>query len=108
MTSKSKYVSGGHLTDAPTYMTYYSVVIRDTVHIGFLMDALNNLAYLDSDIQNAFLEALTKENIFFYAEDEWKADKEKVVIVVRTLYGLKYSALQFRNCVDETLGNRID
>ena len=47
------------------------------------------------------------ENIFFYAGGEWKGDKDKVVIVVRELYGLKYSALQFCNFLAETLGNRI-
>ena len=98
---------GGHLPDVPTYMTYSIVVSRDTVRIGFLMATLNNLDVLAGDIQNAFLEAPTKEKIFLYAGDEWKADKDRVVIVVRALYGLKYSALQFRNCLVETLGNRL-
>ena len=98
-------MAGGHLTDVPTYMTYSSVVSRDTVRIGFLMAALNNLDILADYIQNAFFEAPTKENIFFCAGDEWKADKEKVVIFVRALYYLKYSALHFRNCLAETLGN---
>ena len=107
MTRKARYVAGGHLTDVPTYMTYSSVVSRDTVRIGFLMAALNNLDVLAGDIQNAFLEAPTKEKIFFYAGDEWKADKDKVVVVVRALYGLKSSALQFRNCLAEALGNKL-
>ena len=107
MTRKARYVAGGHLTDVPTYMTYSSVVSRDTVRIGFLVAALNNLDILAGDIQNAFLEAPTKEKIFFYAGEEWKSDKDKAVIVVRALYGLKSSALQFRNCLAETLGNRL-
>ena len=107
MTRKARYVAGGHLTDVPTYMTYSSVVSRDTVRIGFLMAALNNLGILAGDIQNAFLETPTKEKIFFYAGEEWKSDKGKVVIVVRALYGLKSSALQFCNCLAETLGNRL-
>jgi hypothetical protein len=107
MKRKARYVAGGHLTDVSTYMTYSSVVSRDTVRIGFLMAALNNLDILAGDIQNAFLEAPTKEKIFFYAGDEWKSDKGKVVIVVRALYGLKSSALQFRNCLAEVLGNRL-
>ena len=47
--------SGGHLNYIPTYRTYSIVVSRDTVRIGFLMDALNNLDVLYGDIQNAFL-----------------------------------------------------
>ena len=95
MTRKDCYVASGHLTDVPTYMTYSSVVSRDTVRIGFLMAALNNLDILAGDIQNAFLESPTKEKIYFYAGEEWKADQGKVVIVVRALYGLKSSALNF-------------
>ena len=107
VTRKAQYVAGGHLTDVPMYMIYYSVVSLDTVRIGFLMTALNNLENLASDIQNTFLESPTKEHTFFYAGYEWKAYKEKVVIAVRSLYDLKYPALQFRISLDETLGNRI-
>ena len=107
MTRKARYVAGGHLTDVPSSMTYSTVVSRDTVRIGFLVAALNDLDILAGDIQNAFLEAPTKEKIFFYAGDEWKADKDKVVVVVRALYGLKSSALQFRNHLADTLGNHL-
>ena len=97
MTRKARYVVGGHITDVTTYMTYYSVVSHDTVSIGYIMDYLNNFYVLASDINNAFLEFPTNEKIFFYAGGAWKADKDKFVIVVRALYGLKSSALQFRN-----------
>ena len=107
MTHKAQYVAGGHLTDVPTHTTYSITLIRDIVFIGFLIAALNNLEVLAGDIQNAFFEAPTNEKILFYAGDECKADKYKVVIVVRALDGLKSSALQFRNCLAETLGNRL-
>lgn len=107
MTRKARYVAGGHLTDVPTHMTYSSVVSRDTVRIGFLVAALNNLEIEACDIQNAFLQAPTKEKIFFYAGDEWKADKDRIVVVVRALYGLKSSALQFRNHLADTLSNKL-
>lgn len=107
MTRKARYVAGGHLTDVPPSMTYSSVVSRDTVRIGFLMAALNGLDILAGDIQNAFLEAPTKEKIFFYAGSEWGANEGRVIKVVRALYGLKSSALQFRNHLAETLGNKL-
>ncbi|GFH50430.1 hypothetical protein CTEN210_06904 [Chaetoceros tenuissimus] len=56
---------------------------------------------------NAFLSAPTEEKIFFYAGDEWGADKDRVVVVVRALYGLKSSALQFRNHLAAKLGNKL-
>ena len=107
-TRKAKYVAGGHLTDVPTYMTYSSVVSRDMVRIGFYMATLNNSDVLAGDFQNSFLEDPTKEKIFLYEGDKWKADKGKIVIVVIALYMIKSSALQFRNCLAETLGNWID
>ncbi|GFH50714.1 hypothetical protein CTEN210_07190 [Chaetoceros tenuissimus] len=107
MTRKARDVAGGHLTDVPANMTYSSVVSRDTVRIGFLVAALNDLDILAGDIQNAFLSAPTEEKIFFYAGDEWGADKDRVVVVVRALYGLKSSALQFRNHLAATLGNKL-
>ena len=107
MTRKARYVAGGLLTEVPTSMTYSSVVSRDTVRIGFLIAALNNLDVLAGDIQNAFLSASTKERIFFYAGDEWGNDRDRVVVVIRALYGLKSSALQFHNHLANTLGNRL-
>lgn len=107
MTRKARYVAGGHLTNVPASMTYSSVVSRDTVRIGFFIAALNDLNILAGDIQNAFLEAPVGEKIFFYAGEEWGADKDRVIKVVRALYGLKSSALQFRNHLAETLGNRL-
>ena len=62
-------MAGGHLNDVPTYMTYSSVVSHDTVLVGFIMAALNNLYVLAGDIQNAFLESPTNEKILFYAGD---------------------------------------
>ena len=107
MTQKSQQVAVGQLTNASTYMYYSSVVSRDIAFIGFLIAALKNLDILARDIHNFFFESPTKQKIFFYAGDEWKADKDKVVIIVRELYGIKYSALQFCNCLAETLRNRL-
>ena len=105
LTRKARYVAGGHLTDPPSSMTYASVVSWDSVRIAFLIAALNDLNILAGDIQNAYLHAGTKEKLFFYAGDEWKSDKDKVVVIVRALYGLKSSALMWRNHLAEVLGN---
>ena len=91
LTSKARYVSGGHLRDPPSSMTYASVVGKETVRIAFLVTALNDLKILVGDIQNAYLNAFTKEKIYFKAGDEWKADKRKIIIITRGLYGLKSS-----------------
>ena len=67
LTRKARYVAGGHLTEDPPFMTYASVVSRDSVRIGFLLAALNGLEILAGDIQNAFLHAQTKERLYFIA-----------------------------------------
>ena len=100
-------MAGGRLTDIPTHMTYSSVVSRDTLRIGFLVAALNGLDITAGYIHNSFLEAPTQEKILFYACNEWKSNKYRVVVVIPALYGLKYSALQFRNHIAKTLGNKL-
>ena len=107
MTRKARYVAGGHLTQVPTQIIYSSVVSQETVRIGLLMEALNGLELIAGDIQNAFLEAPTKENIFFYAVNESKADEGRVVVVVQAIYGLKSSGLQFRKHLAKKLGNSL-
>ena len=104
---KARYVAGGHLTDPPTSMTYSTVVSRESVRIAFLIAALNNFNILAGDIQNAYLNASTSEKLYFIAGKEWKADEGKPILIVRALYGLKSSALQWRNHLADTLGNTL-
>ena len=51
LTRKARYVAGGHLTDPPSSLTYASVVTRDSVRLGFLIAALNDLDILAGDVQ---------------------------------------------------------
>ena len=107
LTSKSRYVAGGHITDTPFYVTYVSVASRDSVRLAFLIVALNDLDILAGDIHKAFLNAPTKDKVFFYAGDEWKSDQWKVVIIVRALYDIKYSCFAWRNHFSDILGNHL-
>jgi hypothetical protein len=50
---KARFVAGGHQTDPPKESVYSSVVSRDSVHLVFLMAALNDLDILSADVQNA-------------------------------------------------------
>jgi hypothetical protein len=50
---KAHMVAGGHMTGAPTIMTYASVVSRETVHIPLTIAALNDLKVKVADILNA-------------------------------------------------------
>lgn len=42
-TRKARFVAGGHMTEAPSSITYSSVVSRDSVRLAFLIAELNNL-----------------------------------------------------------------
>ena len=60
---KSCYFSGGHLTNLPPFITYTSIVIRDSIRIAFIIAYLNYLKFLAGDVQNAYLNAPTKEKV---------------------------------------------
>ena len=64
LTSKCRYVAGVDITDHTPYMTCVSVVRFDSVCIDLLIAALNDLDILAGDIQNALLNAQTKEKYF--------------------------------------------
>jgi hypothetical protein len=103
LTRKARYVAGGHLTDAPPFMTYASVVSRESVRIAFLVVALNGLDILSGDIGNAYLNEPTKKKIWFRAGDEFGSQAGQPVIIVRALYGLKGSANAWRSMLSSTM-----
>ena len=93
---KVRLVAGGHQTDAPTTITYSSVVSRDSVRIAFLLAALNDLDIFACDIQNAYLTAPCREKVCTIAGAEFGDDQGKVMVIVRALYGLKSAGASFR------------
>ena len=50
---KARLVARGHLVETPAYMTYASVISRETVKIALTLAELNDLEIKTSDIQNA-------------------------------------------------------
>ena len=74
---KARHVAGGHMIDAPTVMTYASIVSRKTVHIMLTVAALNDLEVKTSDTQNAYLSAPCKEKIWTTIGPEFGPDKGK-------------------------------
>jgi hypothetical protein len=67
-------VANGNETEVPPTMTYSSVVSRDSVHIAFLIAALNNLKLLSCDIQNACKTADCCKHIYCIAGPEFGSD----------------------------------
>ena len=70
-------VARGHMTKSPVVLTYMSVVSRDSAHIALTIATLNNLQVKASDVQNAFLMAPCKEQIWTMLVPEFEADAGK-------------------------------
>jgi hypothetical protein len=94
---KSRYVAGGHTVNAPSSLTYASVVSRETVRVALTLAALNDLEVNACDIMNAFLTAPCSEKIWLIAGKEFGPTAGNRAIVVRALYGLKSAGSSFRN-----------
>ena len=76
----------------------FPVVSRDTVHLFFLLAALNDLnVVLSADIQNAYLNARVRERLYTIAGKEFGlANEGRPVLIVLALYGLRSSGKTFR------------
>jgi Reverse transcriptase (RNA-dependent DNA polymerase) len=101
---KARFVAGGHQTDVPSESVYSSYVSRDSVRIAFLIAALNDLDILAADVQNAYLNAPTKERLYTIAGPEFGPSKAgRPVLIVRALYGLRSSGARFHDHMAATL-----
>ena len=61
---KACMVAGGHIAEAPSSLTYSSVVSRDSVRIALMISALNDLKVLACDTQNDFLTAKCRDKCY--------------------------------------------
>jgi hypothetical protein len=57
-------VAGGHMVDAPSFLTYASVVSRETVRIALTIVALHDLDVKAADVENPNLTAPTTEKVW--------------------------------------------
>jgi hypothetical protein len=96
---KSRMVAGGHMVDTPPFLTYASVVSRETVRIALLMAALHDLEVTAADVENAYLTAPTSEKVWTICGPEFGPDAGKKAIICRALYGLKGSGASYRHHV---------
>jgi hypothetical protein len=102
-TRKARFCAGGHTTDTPAAMTYSSVVLRDSVRIGFMLAALNGLDVMACDLENAYLNAPCVEKIWFECGLECGSNKGKVCVIVRASYGLKSAGASWRATLAQAL-----
>ena len=104
LTRKARYVANGNETeDIPHEEVFSSVVSRDSVRIAFLLAALNDLDILAADVQNAYLNAPTREKNYIIAGPEFGSNKGRPVLIVRALYGMRTSGARWRDHMASTL-----
>ena len=100
---KSRMVAGGHMIDTPSFLTYASVVSRETVRIALLIAALHDLEVKAADVQNAYLTAPTTEKVWTKCGPEFGPDAGKRALITRALYGLKGSGASYRNHISNCM-----
>jgi Reverse transcriptase (RNA-dependent DNA polymerase) len=78
-------------------------VSRESVCIGLLIAALNDLDVLAANIQGAYLNAPCGEKVYTICGPEFGKDEGRIGVITKALYGLKTSGFQWHVHLAETL-----
>jgi hypothetical protein len=92
---KARLVAGGHMTAPPKDSVYSGVVSLRSIHLAILAGELNGLDTWVSDIAVAYLEAYTKEQVYFVAGPEFGELSGHTLLIDKALYGLGTSGARF-------------
>ena len=90
-TRKARGVKDGHQNPDPETSSYDGVLIRESIRILFLYEALHEFDVMAADIRNSCIQAPTSENhiIIFDADFHGIENGSKQDMVVKALYGGK-------------------
>jgi hypothetical protein len=100
---KARLVAGGHQTDPPKEDVYSGVVAMETIRMGFVVAAMNDLKVCAADVGNAFLYGITREKVYVIAGPEFGHLEGRKLIIYKGLYGLKSSGARFHEHLAEKL-----
>ena len=84
--------AGGHKTDPPKDDRYSRVVGMEAIRLLFLISSLNGHELCAGDISNAYLYAQRREKLYVVAREDFGEHCGKVMLIVKSWYGLKTSA----------------
>ena len=73
------------------------------MRLALLIGELNGLTPMAGDIGNTYLEAYTKEKVYFTAGPEFGALAGHTMVVVKAHYGLRTSGARFHEHLSDTL-----
>ena len=100
---KARLVAGGHLTDVPLDSVYSGVVSLRSLRMVIFLAELNGLELYAADVGNAYLEAKTKEKVYFVAGDGFGDLQGHTLIIFKALYGLRSSGARWHERFADTL-----
>jgi len=100
---KARFVAGGHLTDLPTDSVYSGVVSLRSIRLVTFLAELNELQLWGADVVSAYLEALSKEKVYFIAGPEFGELAGHIMIIFKALYGLRSSGARFHERFSDSL-----
>ena len=100
---KARFVAGGHQTDINKESNYSGVVSLRSMRICLLLGEINDLKTVVGDVGNAYLEAYTKEKVYFVAGPEFGPLAGHSLIIVKALYGLRSSGARYHERFADTL-----
>ena len=102
---RARLVAGGHTTTALEYDMYSGMVDLESVRIAFVAAALYDLKVIAADVASAYLQAYTFEKIYFYADEAFGQLKNRPLIIVKALYGLRASGFMWHQKCADSLRN---
>ena len=94
---KARLVADGHLTDVPLDSVYSGLVSLRGLRIVLFLAELNNLELCATDIENAYLEAVTKEKVCIIAGPEFCDLEGHLLLIHKALYGLRTSGQRWHD-----------
>ena len=100
---KARLVAHGDKTKPPRESVYSGVATMQSLRIICFLAELNGLEITGGDIGNAYLEAYTKEKVCFRAGPEFGPLEGHLMIIEKTLYGLRTSGARFHAKFADTL-----
>ena len=107
LTRKARICARGDQTEAPLSVTYASVVTRESIRIGFMIAALNNLKVLSADVAGAYLNAKCAEKVYTILGKEFGDLEGETAIIEKALYGLKSAGFAWRSLCARTLREQM-
>ena len=100
---KARLVAGGHTTTPSSEDIYSGVVSIENVRIALMLADANHMEVVAADVGNAFLYGETKEKLYTIAGPEFGEYSGCLMIIVKSLYGLRTSAARWHEALSAVL-----